>query len=222
MRKYTLLISVIAHAGAVVALLLAPIFAVEILPELRDRSQWMAVVAAALPPSPPAPRTEPPRGPATTTPLEAPRGIQLEEPRSEPTDGVPGIDETLGTGNGTPFLGLGGGGDDRLEAPPPPPIRVPLPPVRVGGAIQRPVKVYDVPPAYPQLAVRGGVEGTVILEAIIGENGQVREVRVMKSIALLDDAAVDAVRQWRFTPTLLNGEPVPVLMTVTVGFRLNR
>ena len=57
--------------------------------------------------------------------------------------------------------------------------------------------------------------------AVIGEDGGVRDVRVLRSIPLLDAAAVEAVRQWGFTPTLLNGEPVPVVMTITVAFRLN-
>jgi protein TonB len=60
----------------------------------------------------------------------------------------------------------------------------------------------------------------VVLEAVIGEDGRVRDVRVVRPVALLDQAAVEAVRQWRFTPTLLNGQPVPVIMNVTVGFHL--
>jgi protein TonB len=64
------------------------------------------------------------------------------------------------------------------------------------------------------------VEGVVILEAVISEDGSVQDVRVLRSKALLDDAAVEAVRQWRFTPTLLGGQPVPVVMTVTVSFTL--
>jgi len=60
----------------------------------------------------------------------------------------------------------------------------------------------------------------VILEAVIDEGGSVRDVKVLRSVALLDQAAIDAVRQWRFTPTLLSGEPVPIVMTVTVSFTL--
>ena len=63
--------------------------------------------------------------------------------------------------------------------------------------------------------------GVVILEATIDGEGSVRDVRVLRSKPLLDQAAVDAVRQWRFTPTLLNDHPVPVLMTVTVSFALD-
>ena len=62
----------------------------------------------------------------------------------------------------------------------------------------------------------------VILEAVIDARGNVTTVKVLRSIQLLDQAAVDAVRQWRFTPTLLNGEPVPIVMTVTVDFKLQR
>ena len=92
--------------------------------------------------------------------------------------------------------------------------------MRVGGTITRPERVRDVQPVYPSLARAAGVSGTVILEAVIGADGTVQDVRVLRPIPLLDGAAIDAVRQWRFTPTLLNGEPVPVVMTVTVTFRL--
>jgi protein TonB len=64
------------------------------------------------------------------------------------------------------------------------------------------------------------VQGVVILEAVIDETGRVTNVRVLRSIPLLDQAATQAVRQWQFAPTLLNGEPVPIVMTVTVSFEL--
>jgi protein TonB len=78
-----------------------------------------------------------------------------------------------------------------------------------------------VSPIYPTIARQSRVSGVVILEAVIAEDGTVRNVRVLRSVPLLDDAPQDAVRQWRCTPTLLNGEPVPVVMTVTVPFELN-
>jgi protein TonB len=93
-------------------------------------------------------------------------------------------------------------------------------PVRPGGNIQPPRKTVHVAPVYPAIARANKVQGLVILEAVIGENGRVRNVRVLRSIPLLDAAAVEAVRQWVFSPTLLNGEPVPVVMTVTVAFEL--
>jgi len=106
-------------------------------------------------------------------------------------------------------------------APPPPPPPPPPPaPVRVGGNIKQPTKVKDVKPVYPAIAQSARVQGVVIIEATIGPNGAVQEAKVLRSIPLLDAAALDAVRQWQFTPTLLNGVPVPVIMTVTVNFTL--
>jgi TonB family protein len=82
--------------------------------------------------------------------------------------------------------------------------------------------VVYIQPVYPSLALAARKEGTVILQAIIDENGGVREVKVLRSIPLLDAAAVHAVSQWKFTPTTLNGTTVPVVMTVTVSFTLQR
>jgi periplasmic protein TonB len=100
--------------------------------------------------------------------------------------------------------------------------QVPLPsgPVRPGGVIKTPVKVRHVPPIYPAIAQQARVEGIVIIEAVVGVDGRVVEARILRSKPLLDEAALDAVRQWEFTPTTLNGVPVPVLMTVTVNFTL--
>jgi protein TonB len=108
-----------------------------------------------------------------------------------------------------------------IPAPPPPPPP-PSAPVRVGGAVKEPQKMKDVPPKYPVIAQQAKVQGTVILEATIAKDGSVKDVRVLKAIALLTEAAVDAVKQWRYTPTLLNGQPVEVLMTVTVNFNLQK
>jgi protein TonB len=77
-----------------------------------------------------------------------------------------------------------------------------------------------VAPLYPPVALAVHREGIVILEAVIAEDGSVRDVRVVRPVPLLDQAAIEAVRQWRFTPTLLNGEAVPIVMTVTVNFQL--
>jgi TonB family protein len=93
-------------------------------------------------------------------------------------------------------------------------------PVRVGGPIGAPVKVKDLAPVYPPEAQRAGLSGVVILEAVIGEDGKVRSTRVLRSIPELDQAAIDAVQQWEYTPTMLNGMAVPVIMTVTVNFAM--
>ncbi len=99
--------------------------------------------------------------------------------------------------------------------PPPPPAAV-----RVGGNIPQPTKIVDVKPVYPAIAQSARVQGVVIVEATIAPDGTIQDAKVLRSIPLLDQAAVDAVRLWRFTPTLLNGVPVPVIMTVTVNFSL--
>jgi len=92
--------------------------------------------------------------------------------------------------------------------------------VRVGGDIKEPRKIKDVRPVYPDDALAARIQGVVILEAVIAPSGSVSDARVLRSVPGLDQAAVDAVRQWEFTPTLLNGVPVAVIMTVTVNFTL--
>jgi protein TonB len=95
-----------------------------------------------------------------------------------------------------------------------------LRPVRVSTGIKAPTRVKDVPPVYPEIARKSRVQGVVILEATIGADGRVQEARVLRSVPLLDQAAVNAVQSWEYTPTLLNGRPVPIIMTVTVKFTL--
>ena len=90
--------------------------------------------------------------------------------------------------------------------------------VRPGGRIMEPKKIKDVPPVYPALAQSARVSGAVTIEATIGADGKVVDAKVVKSIPLLDEAALEAVRQWEYLPTMLNGVPVPVLVTVTINF----
>jgi protein TonB len=91
--------------------------------------------------------------------------------------------------------------------------------VRVGGKIKPPIKMNDVAPVYPAIARNAGVAGVVIVEATIGPDGKVIDAKVLRSVPLLDQAALDAVRQWEYAPTLLNGVAVPVVMTVTINFK---
>ena len=110
--------------------------------------------------------------------------------------------------------------------PPPPPPPPPLAPVDgvmplpVGRNIAPPRKVHDVSPEYPPIARAAEVQGVVVLEIVIDGAGAVRDGRVVRSVPLLDQAALDAVRQWRFEPTLLNGQAIPVSMTITINFAL--
>jgi protein TonB len=138
----------------------------------------------------------------------------------------PGSEPRLMSHGGQPGVigGVVGGVAGRDGAPPPPPP--PPPPgwaagaVRVGGDMRQPTKTRHVAPEYPAVAQSARVQGVVILEVVIGPDGHVQDARVLRSIPLLDQAAIDAVRQWEFTPTHLNGVPVPVIMTVTVQFSL--
>jgi TonB family protein len=96
--------------------------------------------------------------------------------------------------------------------------RAKMAPVRVGGQIKPPTKVKDVKPVYPAIAQSARVTGSVTIEATIGEDGKVSDAKIVRSVPLLDQAALDAVRQWEYMPTLLNGVPVPVVTTITINF----
>jgi protein TonB len=148
-------------------------------------------------------------------PVEAPKEIKPESGvANNPEGGVAGGVEGGIAG------GVAGGIVGGLPEAPPPPPPPPQAPVRVGGVIKQPTRIKDVKPVYPAIAQSARVQGVVIIEAIIGTNGKVQDAKVLRSIPLLDQAALDAVRQWEYTPTLLNGVPVPVIMTVTVNFTL--
>lgn len=148
-------------------------------------------------------------------PLEAPDGLQPE--RAVPDAGlavargagrVPGL-------SGTPGVALEA---PRDSAPAAPEAREP---VRVGGVVRPPELVRYVEPRYPPVARAARVEGIVILEATVDERGRVTAVRVLRSIALLERAAIEAVSGWAYEPTLLNGVPVPVLITISVRFTID-
>ena len=105
-------------------------------------------------------------------------------------------------------------------SPPPAPPPVPSAPIRVGGDIAPPTLLYRVNPDYPLIAIGAKKEGIVILEATVNTEGRVTDVRVLRSEPLLDKAAVDAVKQWRYSPLQLNGRAEPFILTVTVSFSL--
>jgi TonB family protein len=90
--------------------------------------------------------------------------------------------------------------------------------IRVGGQIRPPIKMKDVAPVYPAIAQSARVQGDVVIEATIDEEGKVADTKVVKSVPLLDQAALDAVKQWEYRPSLLNGVPTPVVTTITVKF----
>jgi periplasmic protein TonB len=220
-KWYTLPLSILAHVAIFAAVVIIPLMATDVLP---TPPTMMAFVGAAPPPPPPPPPPPAAAAPPQTVPqpvsnpnaapVEAPKDIVPERPSTAAIgEGVVG-----GVEGGIPGGTLGGVVGGLPEAPPPPPP--PAAPVRVGGNIKQPTKVRDQKPIYPPIAQSARVQGVVIIEATIGADGKVKEAKVLRSIPLLDQAALDAVRQWQFTPTLLNGVPVPVIMTVTVNFTL--
>ena len=95
---------------------------------------------------------------------------------------------------------------------------------RIGGNVQATKLISQVKPMYPENAQRGGIEGTVLLHAVIATDGSLLSIGVTNTLAdpELAAAAIDAVKQWRYQPTLLNGEPVEVVTTISVNYRLSR
>jgi protein TonB len=202
------------------AVIIIPLMATDVLPTPPSMMAFVGAPPTPPPPPPPPPSAAPP--PKTpqpvanpnAAPIEAPKQIVPETPSVGVSEGVPG-----GVEGGVPGGVMGGVVGGLPEAPPPPPPP-PQAPVRVGGAIKQPTKLKNVPPVYPPIAQSARVQGVVIIEATIGADGKVKDAKVLRSIPLLDQAALDAVKQWVFTPTLLNNVPVPVIMTVTVNFTL--
>ncbi len=237
-RRFAMfLISTLAHVAAVFILVLLPLIFVGALPEAD-----LLTFLIAAPAPPPAPI--PPVPPVHQQARSAPRSVTISEFREpqkipdgvlpaapEPTPGDLQFGPTIGIPAGVLGSNLGGIlgsplGRGILEAaappptPPPPPKLLRKPPVRPGGDVQQSKLIRRVEPEYPQIALRARVSGVVVLDVKIDEEGNVESIRVLQGHPLLIDAARNAVMQWKYSPTILNGEPVPVVATVTVIFTL--
>jgi protein TonB len=234
-RILTFLLSMVAHALAILLFCILPLLFLGVLPE---GELLTFLIAAPAPPPPPVPPVAPPdrreasrpilvRNDVFTEPRSIPPALPPpeEEPQitslalgilnsqSEIQGGVVGMGSASGLGNllipnRQPALGA---------APAPPRHHDPI---IVGGVVQESKLITRVSPVYPALAVRARVSGVVILQVNVDEEGNVYEITVLKGHPLLEEAAISAVRQWKYSPTLLNGEPVPVIATVTVIFNL--
>jgi protein TonB len=226
LRRTLTVCSIALHAVVIAVIVVAQLLAVGPLPTPRSPLTY-TVVHLVEPPIdiPTERRPVPAAGHDTPTvspnaaPLEAPDRITEETGRENEriTDARPDIVVGVERGGTDLLNGVIEGG--RLPPPPPP---VPQTPIHLHSGIQPPRKIVDITPTYPSLAQISRTEGIVILEATIDVRGAVTDVRVLRSIPLLDQAALEAVKQWRYTPALLNGVPVPVIMSVTVRFALNR
>lgn len=223
--RYTLFVSIVVHALVVAAVVIVPLMASGALPQVSGTAIDDYVMPVDWPPAPPAPL--PPQPVRVTelvnpnaAPIKPPDGITDEVPRPPITTGDYAIDG-LAIGQTSAGFGPEVNIGARVNIPDPPPPPQPPKPVRPGGLIREPVKTRHVPPVYPQIAIAARVTGVVVIDAIIGTDGTVREARVLSGSPLLNQAALEAVRQWRYTPTTLNNVPVPVIMTVTVRFNMN-
>ena len=222
--------SMALHAALIGAVVIVPMLLYDTLPEpgAAVRAFFSTPLEIAPPPPPPPPpapaaavrvvRQAPvePRAldpAAFVAPIEVPDQIKPEEGLDLGVEGgVPG-----GVEGGVPGGVVGGVVGGLLGSSlPPPPVRV----VRIGGKLITPKLVKKVPPVYPPLAAQGRIKATVILEARVDVNGRVTTATVLHGHPLFDEAAVTAVKQWRYVPLLLNGEPTEFILTVTLFFNL--
>ncbi len=225
-RSATLTFSLLVHSSIVLVLVLLPLLFEETLPmpDTALRAFFVAPVDMAPPPPPPPP---PPAGArAVTRAPAAPRPVepaQFVAPIEVPAEVKPEAGLDLGVEGGVPG-GVEGGvpggvvggiiGGLPQDAPPP---KV----VRIGGQLVAPKLVHRVMPEYPQLAAMARAQAIVILEALVDVHGYVKTVKVLRGHPLLDEPAVTAVKQWRYQPLLLNGEPTEFILTVTLKFTLH-
>jgi periplasmic protein TonB len=221
--------SLAVHAMVVAAVIVLPLFVSEgVLPATSDavRAFFVPPAEVALPPPPPpppaagvrtlkpAPVAPRPAEPARfVAPIEVPESVQPEESLDFGVEGgVPG-----GVEGGVPG-GVVGGIVGGLPAEPPLPAAAA--PVRVGGMIRTPKLLNRVKPEYPPLAMAARTSATLVIEAVVGTDGRVETVTVLRGQPLFDQAALDAVKQWRYQPLLLNGMPRPFVVSITLVFHI--
>jgi periplasmic protein TonB len=226
-KPWTVVLSTVIQASILAVLVLIPL----IFPEAMPKAMLATGLVAPPPPPPPPPppavekivRVKPQVHLMQNNQLVQPRIIpkeakiikeEAETPDVGMTGGVPG-----GVAGGSMGGVLGGVIGGAGGAPPPP--RPAQTRIRQGGAVTAASLINRVQPVYPPLARQTRVSGTVRLHAIISKEGTVQQLEVMSGHPLLVQAALDAVRQWRYRPTLLNGEPVEVDTTIDVIFSLN-
>ena len=228
-KPWTVVVSMLAQILFLTILILIPLIYTEALPKTM-----MATMLTAPPPPPPPP---PPPAVAQVVhvkpqahlmdagklmaPKVIPRDVKIIKEDAEPDPGAMGM--TGGVPGGVAGGSMGGviGGVIGGMAPPPPRPR-PTGPIRVGGNVQAARIINRIQPMYPPLARQTRISGTVRLHAIIGKDGTIQQLEVQSGHPLLQQAALDAVRQWRYQPTLLNGDPVEVDTTIDVIFSLNQ
>ena len=215
--------SFVLHVSLVVGAIAVPLFRPEVLPEPTTAVKAFFAEPPAVPPPPPPPPAPrqvnapavaatrlPPEAAKLTAPIEVPGTVNPEAGLDAGAEGG----GAGGAEGGIPGGVVGGIVGGLPESSPPPK------PLRIEGQIKEPTKLKHVAPTYPDIAIRANIRGSVVLECLVSPQGRVMEVRILKGIPLLNDAAVAAVKQWLYTPTLVDGVPVPVILTVTLQFNL--
>ncbi len=235
-KPWTVLLSFIFQCLLIGILILVPLIYTEALP----KQQLMGFLIA--PPPPPPPPPPPAAAPVVARPivreiedgrLVAPKAIPKtiamikEDELPPPSAGAVGV--VGGVPGGVPGGQIGGVIGGIVSAtpvaapPPPPPPKVEAPKrIRVGGQVQQAKLVSQPRPVYPPLAKQARIQGTVRLEAVISKTGTIDQLKVVSGHPLLVQAALDAVKQWRYQPTFLNNEPVEVATTIDVNFTLSQ
>ncbi len=218
-RWYTLPLSILTHAAAVVAIVVVPLATSDMPPPIRRALTHIADIdiTPVVPPPPPMRRAPTVRADTPVSREAAPTVAPSEiGPEAFPLD-LPEVGGADGVPNGI----LGGLSlDSTTYTPPQPPQVEPPKTIRITRGVTPPRRITYVQPVYPAIALQNRIAGRVVIEAIIGPTGEVQSMRVVQSVHLLDQAALAAVRQWKYTPTLLSGVPVSVILTVSVDFTL--
>jgi protein TonB len=236
-RPWTVAVSLLAQCLAIALAALISLLTAGDLPA----GKWMAQLLEP-PPMPPAARAaEPPRAAPAQAPTQRFDESVLMTPPAIPDQIATIVDPPAATPNRGGIIGVatvpgmvGGETNNVLaqlvaprEAPAAPPkaeakLEGPREPVRVSSDLQSARLIHRVTPVYPALARQARISGSVLLEAVIGEDGTIRELRVLSGHPLLVPSARDAVKQWRYRPTLLGGVAVPVLTRIDVHFKLGQ
>jgi len=227
-KPWTVTLSVLVQTGIVIIMILIPLIYTEALPK-QLLTTFLVAPAPPPPPPPPAAAVKIVKPVARIiqqgkmmSPTVIPKKVNIIKEEEMPPDvgavgvvgGVPG--GVPGGSAGGVLGGIIGGVGSNL---PPPPKSAPAR-VRVGGNVQAASLVRQVMPLYPAIAKTAHVSGTVMLHAIISKDGSVESLEYVSGPQLLMKSAMDAVRQWRYKPTMLNGEPVEVDTTISVVFTL--